>query len=46
MLAGTVAWVESREMRKSSSAVQHGVRFTRLDWATSLALARFLADPL
>lgn len=45
-LAGTVAWVESREMRKSSSAIQHGVRFTRLDWATSLALARFLADPL
>ena len=45
-LAGTIAWVEPRDKRKSRTAVQHGLRFTRLDWPTSLALARLLADPV
>jgi len=45
-LASTIAWVEPREKRKYRTAVQHGVRFTALDWPTALALARFLTEPL
>ncbi|HWT79709.1 MAG TPA: PilZ domain-containing protein [Candidatus Methylomirabilis sp.] len=43
-LAATIAWVEPRERRKSLRAIQHGVRFPRLDWSTSLALAHMLTD--
>jgi hypothetical protein len=45
LLAGTIAWVESRERRKSGRSIRHGVRFVALDWSTALALARFLTEP-
>jgi hypothetical protein len=45
-LTSTIAWVEPQEKRKSRTAIQHGVRFTHLDWPTSLSLARLLANPV
>ena len=43
-LAGTIAWVESRERRKPGRTIRHGVRFVALNWSTALALARFLTE--
>lgn len=43
-LASSIAWVEPQQRRKSRTVIQHGIRFTRLDWPTSLALARLLAN--
>lgn len=45
-LAGVVVWVEPLERRRPGGLIAHGMRFTGLDWTASLALARFLAEPL
>jgi hypothetical protein len=44
-LMGLVVWVEQREMRRPGGLIAHGLRFSSLDWNTSLALARLLAEP-
>ena len=44
-LTGMVVWVEPLEKRRPGGLVAHGLRFTGLDWVTSLDLARFLAEP-
>ncbi len=44
-LMGMVVWVEPPEKRKPGGLIAHGLRFTGLDWITSLTLARFLAEP-
>ncbi len=35
---GMIAWVASPERRRPGQLIQHGLRFTSLEWSTSLSL--------
>jgi hypothetical protein len=41
---GAAVWVDPPEKRTPGEPVRHGVRFTDLDWATSMSLGRVLAE--
>jgi hypothetical protein len=43
---GAVVWVAPLEGRTPGSLIRHGLRFTPLDWSTSLALAQNLVGQL
>jgi hypothetical protein len=43
--AGTIVWADSRGRQTPEKLIKHGLSFTTVTWSTSLALARFLADP-
>jgi len=42
---GTVVWVAPPEQRTPGQPIQHGLRFTALDWSAALALGLVLAGP-
>ncbi len=44
-LTGVVVWSEPVDKRTTGGLIAHGLRFTSLDWTTSVDLARFLAEP-
>ncbi len=44
-LTGIVVWAEPVGRQGQGGLIAHGLRFTSLDWITSLALARFLVGP-
>ena len=43
-VAGTVVWVDPPEGRSPGALIAHGVRFTSLDWPTSLSLGLVLIE--
>ena len=44
-LRGAVVWSEPHGKQKTGELIAHGLRFTGLDWTSSVDLARFLAEP-
>jgi hypothetical protein len=42
--AGSIVWVDLRGRQSQDRLIRHGLSFTSVNWSTSLALARFLAD--
>ena len=43
--AGVIAWAGSPEGQEPGAPIQHGMRFTSLSWASSLALGLLLTAP-
>jgi hypothetical protein len=41
---GMIAWVAPPERRRPGQLIQHGLRFTTLDWSTSLSLGLVAAE--
>ncbi|MGE5851459.1 MAG: PilZ domain-containing protein [Candidatus Methylomirabilota bacterium] len=42
--AGTIVWADLRGRQALEKLIRHGLSFTAVNWSTSLALARFLAE--
>jgi hypothetical protein len=42
--AGSIVWADLRGRQLPEKLIRHGLSFTAVNWSTSLALARFLAD--